>query len=155
MGKQAQQEVRQHRFIDSYIAAYIQVQSRVTGVNPTGLTVARGIGRCPQGSSELWPLLGGEEVRGPTSVAVPIDGTGTASVAPAMAPPVPSVQKPPGWVGKQFWDRHMAAPEEKVKKPAGLKMRPASLRQDRLGSNLAVCWGDAGCQAWRPRLCKL
>jgi hypothetical protein len=46
--KQAQQEVRQHWFIDSYIAAYIQVQYKVTGVHPTGLTVARGVGRCPQ-----------------------------------------------------------------------------------------------------------
>jgi hypothetical protein len=37
---------------------------------------------------------GGEEVRGPTSVAVPVDGTGTASVAPVMAPLVSvSVQK--------------------------------------------------------------
>ncbi len=48
--KQAQQEVQQHWFIDSYIAAYIQVQYRVTGVHPTGLTVARGVGRCPQWS---------------------------------------------------------------------------------------------------------
>ncbi len=48
--KQAQQEVGQHWLIDSYIAAYIQVQYRVTGVDPTGLTVARGVGRCPQGS---------------------------------------------------------------------------------------------------------
>jgi hypothetical protein len=46
--KEAQQEVRQHLFIDSYIAAYIQVQYRVIGVHPTGLTVARGVGRCPQ-----------------------------------------------------------------------------------------------------------
>ncbi len=49
--KQAQQEVRQHWFIDSYIAASIQVQYRVTGVHPTGLTVARGVGRCPQYST--------------------------------------------------------------------------------------------------------
>jgi hypothetical protein len=46
--KQAQQEVRQHWFIDSYIAAYIQVLYRVIGVHPTGRTVARGVGRCPQ-----------------------------------------------------------------------------------------------------------
>ncbi len=47
--KQEQQEVRQHWFIEYYwIAAYIQVQYRVTGVHPTGLTVARGVGRCPQ-----------------------------------------------------------------------------------------------------------
>jgi hypothetical protein len=31
---------------------------------------------------ELWPRLKGEEVRGLTSVAVPVDGTGTASVYP-------------------------------------------------------------------------
>jgi hypothetical protein len=39
---------RQHWFIDSYIAAYIQVQYRVIGVHPTGLTVARGVSRCRQ-----------------------------------------------------------------------------------------------------------
>jgi hypothetical protein len=41
--KEAQQEVRQHWFIDSYTAAYIQMQHRVGGVHPTGLTVARGV----------------------------------------------------------------------------------------------------------------
>ncbi len=35
---------------DSYIAANIQVQCRVIGVHPTGLTVTRGVGMCPQGS---------------------------------------------------------------------------------------------------------
>ncbi len=70
--------------------------------------------------------LGGEEVRGPTSVAVPVDGTGTVSVAPVMAPPVPGVQKPPRQVGKRFWDRLVAAPgKKKVKRPAGLRTRPA------------------------------
>ncbi len=49
-------------FIDSYIAAYIQVQYRVIGVHPTGLTIARGVGRCPQAPPELWPWPGGEEV---------------------------------------------------------------------------------------------
>jgi hypothetical protein len=43
----------------------------------------------------------------------------------------------------------VAAPEKKVKKPAGLKTRPAWLQQDRLGANPAVCRGDAGSQAWR------
>jgi hypothetical protein len=85
-------------------------------------------------------------------VAVPVDGMGTASVAPVMAPPVLGVQKPPRQLGKRFRDRLVAAPEGKVKKPAGLKTRPAWLRQDRLGANLAVCSGDAGCQAWRPSL---
>jgi hypothetical protein len=37
-------------------------------------------------------------------VAVPLDGTGSASVAPVMALPVPGVQKPPRQVGKQFWE---------------------------------------------------
>ncbi len=79
-------------------------------------------------------------------MAVPIDGTGTASMAPLMAPPVLGVQKPPRQVGKRFRDRLVAEPEGKVKKPAGLKTRPAWLRQDRLGVNPAVCRGDAGCQ---------
>jgi hypothetical protein len=110
---------------NSCIEAYLLVQYRVTGVHPTGLTVTKGVGRCPQGSPQLWPRPGGEEVRDPTSVAVPIDGTGTASVAPVMARPVPGMQKPPRQVGIRFQDRLVAAPEEKVKKPAGLKTRPA------------------------------
>ncbi len=98
-----------------------------------------GVYRAPP---KLWPRLEGEEVRGLTSLAVPVDGTGTASVAPVKAPPVPGVQKPPHRVGKRFWDRHVAAPERKVKKPAGLKMRPAWLWQDHLGANPAVCRGN-------------
>jgi hypothetical protein len=77
-------------------------------------------------------------------VAVPVDGTGTASVAPVMAPPAPGVQKPPRQVGKRFRDRLVVALEEKVKKPAGLKTRPAWSRQDRLGAKPAVCRGDTG-----------
>ncbi len=93
---------------------------------PTGLTVSRDVASSLQGSPELWPRLGGEEVRGPTSGAVPVDETGTASVEAVKAPPVPGVQKPPRWVGKWFWDRHVAAPKEKkVKRLAGLRMRPA------------------------------
>ncbi len=67
-------------FISSYIAACIQVLYRVARIRPTGLTITRGIGSSPQGSPELWPRLEGEEVRGPTSSAVPVDRTGTASV---------------------------------------------------------------------------
>jgi hypothetical protein len=103
-----------------------------------------GVHRAPL---SLWPRQEGEEVRGLTSLAVPVDGTGTASVAPVKAPLVPGVQKPPRRVGKRFRDRHVAAPEGKVEKPAGLKTRPAWLGQDRLGANPAVCRGNAGCQA--------
>jgi hypothetical protein len=46
--------------------------------------VYAGVHRAPP---ELWPRPGGEEVRGPTSAAVTVDGTGTGSVAPVMAPP--------------------------------------------------------------------
>ncbi len=60
-------------------------------------------------------------------MAVPVEGMGTASVAPVKAPPVPGMQKPPRWVEKRFRDRLLAAPEVKVKKPAGLKTRPAWL----------------------------
>jgi hypothetical protein len=107
----------------------------------TGLPPSSGLGR-EEKRSEVQPL------------AVPGDGMGTASVAPVMAPPVPDVQKPPHRVGKRFRDRLMAAPEGKVKKPAGLKMRPTWLLQDRLGTNPAVCRGDAGFQAWCPWPCK-
>ncbi len=80
-------------------------------------------------------------------MAVLVDGTGTASVAAVMAPPVPGMQKSPRRIGKQFRDRLVAASEKKVKKRAGLKTRPAWLQQDRLGANPAVCCGEAGCQA--------
>jgi hypothetical protein len=46
--KKVQQEVRQHWFISSYIAAYLQVLYRVARVPWTGLTVTRGIGSSPQ-----------------------------------------------------------------------------------------------------------
>jgi hypothetical protein len=71
---------------------------------------------------------------------VPIDGTGTTSVEAVKALPVPGMQKPPSWVGKQFRDHCVAAPQKrKVKIPAGLKTRPAWLRQDRL----ARAWRSA------------
>ncbi len=47
-------------------------------------------------------------------MAVPVDRTGTALVAPVMAAPVLGVQKPPRWVGKRFRDRLEAGPEGKV-----------------------------------------
>ena len=67
---------------------------------------------------ELWPRLGGEEVRGPSSEAVSAGVADTAADSAAdsaavetlMAPPVPGVQKPPRWVGKRFRDRFAAAP---------------------------------------------
>jgi hypothetical protein len=133
--KKAQQEVRQHWFISDYIAAYIQVLYRVTRVCRTGLTVSRGIGSSPRGSPKLWPRLEGEEVRGPTSLAVPIEGTGIAYVEAVKAPPVLGVQKPPRRVGKRFWDRLVAAPGKKMKKPVGLKTRSAWLRGGRLGAD--------------------
>jgi hypothetical protein len=87
---------------------------------------------------------------------VTVDETGTASVKAVKALPVPGVQKPPRQVGKRFRDCRVAAPEKKkVKRPAGLRKRPAWLRQDHLGASPAVCRGDAGCQAWCPQPCKL
>ncbi len=84
-----------------------------------------------------------------------VDETGTASVEAVKASPVPGVQKPPRRVGKRFRDRQVAAPEKKkVNRPAGLRTRPAWLRQDHLGASPVVCRGDTGCQAWRPRPCK-
>jgi hypothetical protein len=56
----------------------------------------------------------GEEVRGPTSWPVPIDGMGIASVEAVKAPPVPGVQKPPRRVGKRFQDRLVVVLEKKV-----------------------------------------
>jgi hypothetical protein len=101
----------------------------VVEYSPTGLTVSRGVASSPQDSPELWPRLGGEEVIGPTSWAVSVDGTDTASVEAVKAPPVPGVQKPTRRVGKQFRDRRVAVPMKmKEKRPAGLKTRPAWLR---------------------------
>ncbi len=79
-------------------------------------------------------------------MAVPVGGTRTSSVAPVMALLVPGLQKPPRQVGKQFRNRLVAAPgKEKVKRPGGLRTRPAWLRQDRLGASPADCRCDAGC----------
>jgi hypothetical protein len=71
---------------------------------------------------ELWPQLGGEEVRGPTSAAVSAGVADTTAVSLGAADsvaastgaadsaaveavtslPVPGVQKPPRWAGKRF-----------------------------------------------------
>jgi hypothetical protein len=84
-------------------------------------------------------------------VAMPVDGTGTASVAPVVAPQVPGVQKPPLRVGKQFWDCLVVTPEKKkVKRPGGLRTRPAWSQQDRLGASPAVCHGDVGSRRGIP-----
>jgi hypothetical protein len=78
-----------------------------------------GLHRAPP---ELWPQLGGEEVRDPSSeavsagiadtaavtagaadsVAVSAGVADSATVETVMASPVPGVQKPLRWVGKQF-----------------------------------------------------
>ncbi len=78
-----------------------------------------GLHRAPP---KLWPRLGGEEVRGPSAEAVSAGVAETtadsaavsATVETLMAPPVPGVQKPPHWVGKQFRDRFTATPFLKV-----------------------------------------
>ncbi len=68
-----------------------------------------------------------------------VDGTGAASKEAMKALPVPGMQKPPRWVGKRFRNRHVVAPiKRKVKKPAGLKSRPAWLQLD----GLKVADGD-------------
>jgi hypothetical protein len=69
---------------------------------------------------ELWPRLGREEVRGPSSeaetagaadsAAVSAGAADSAAVETLVALPVPGVQKPPPWVGKRFRDRFAAAP---------------------------------------------
>jgi hypothetical protein len=74
-------------------------------------------------SPELWPRLGGEEVRGPSSEVVYADVADTAADSTAVsagvadsaavetlvAPQVPGEQKPLRWVGKRFRDRFVAA----------------------------------------------
>jgi hypothetical protein len=77
---------------------------------------------------ELWPQLGGEEVRGPSSEEVSAGVTDTAADSAAVstgtadsgavetlvAPPVQGVQKPPRLVGKRFRDRFVAVSLLKV-----------------------------------------
>ncbi len=80
---------------------------------------------------------------------VPVDGMGTLSVGAVKAQPVLGIQKALHQVGKWFRDRFVAVPEKrKVKKPVGLKTRPAWLWQDYLGTSMA------GCQAWHPLPCR-
>jgi hypothetical protein len=76
-----------------------------------------GLHRAPP---ELWPWLGGEEVRGPSSEAVSAGVADTAAVSAVaadsaavetlMAPPVLGVQKPLCWIGKRFRDHFAALP---------------------------------------------
>jgi hypothetical protein len=84
-----------------------------------------GLHRAPP---ELWPQLGREEVRGPSSGVVYAGIADTAgdsaevsagaadsgAVETLMAPPVPGMQKPLRWVGKRFQDRFTAEPLFKV-----------------------------------------
>jgi hypothetical protein len=91
----------------------IQVLYTGSGVHPTGQTVTRDVASSPQGSPELWPRPGGEEVKGPTSGAVPVDETGTSSVEAVKAPPVLGVQKPPRRVAKRFRERLVVVPEKR------------------------------------------
>jgi hypothetical protein len=51
-------------------------------------------------------------------------------------------------------DRLVAAPEKKVKKPAGLQTRPAWWRWDCLGACPAVGCGVTDCQVWRMLPCR-
>jgi hypothetical protein len=80
--------------------------------------------------SKLWPQLGGEEVRVPSSKLVSAGIADTMAVSPGTVDsavvsegmadsaavealtvtPAPGVQKSPRWVGKRFWDRFAAAP---------------------------------------------
>ncbi len=55
--KEEQQEVWQHWFIDSYIAAYLQVLYRVIGVHPTSLIVDQGCRQVSTTSSfHFWQI---------------------------------------------------------------------------------------------------
>jgi hypothetical protein len=67
---------------------------------------------------------------------------GTTSVETVKAPPVPGMQKPPCRVGKRFWDRLVAAPEKRVKKPAGLKTRRTTRLGVRSRAGLEAADGD-------------
>jgi hypothetical protein len=73
--------------------------------------------------------IGGEEVRGLTSWVESAVVADTASVEAMRVLPVQGVQTPPPHHRrvreKRFLDRLLAVLELKVKKPAGLKTRPA------------------------------
>ncbi len=128
---------------------------------------------------KLWPQLGKEEVRGPSSEAVSTgvadtpavsaglaDSTAasagaadSASVEVLTASPVPGVQKPPHWGGKWFRDRFDEGPLRAWRTKA-VQKTPAWPRRSRLGvcprqSRLGVCpavgCGGVGCQARHPR----
>jgi hypothetical protein len=107
----------------------VHVLSSVAGVHLTGLTADQG---CRQVSTGLPPssVLGWKEKRS----EVGYRGCGTCEGAAG-----PGYAKTSSLGRKRFRERLVAAPEVKVKKPAGLKTRPAWLRQDCLGANPAVC----------------
>ncbi len=112
----------------AFIAGTIQYTIHVHKQEPWHCCTAvqqreTGLHRAPP---ELWPQLGTEEVRGPSSEAVSAGVADTAADSAAVsaavsagaadsavvemlvAPPVPGVQKPPRWVGERFRDRFAA-----------------------------------------------
>jgi hypothetical protein len=56
--KQAQQEVRQHWFINGQQLVYLQALYRLTTVRRTGLTVSRVVDSSPQGSPQTLASAG-------------------------------------------------------------------------------------------------
>ncbi len=75
---------------------------------------------------------------------VPIDGMGTASVAPVMALPIPGMQKPPRLVGK--WLRDLGGGAGGEGEETSGSENNAWLRQNHLGVNPhAVRHGFRGC----------
>jgi hypothetical protein len=90
---------------------------------------------------------------------VSAEAVGTAFVEAAKELPAQGVQELPCRLGdKQFRGGLLAAPAAMVKKPAGLRTRPAWKQLDLLGGRWplrlgpAVCSGVRGCQVWRPCL---
>ncbi len=155
----AQQEVRQHQFIQWYIAAFIQGLYKGYTVHQTGLTVSQGCSQVSTGlppSPELWCQPAWGEVRGQISEAVTADGAGTDAVETGMAPPVQDMQKTGRRPEKQFLDHCWAAPEEeKAEKPVGLQSIPPLWRgiawtlawRSAVASQAARCGFRAGLEA--------
>jgi hypothetical protein len=129
-----------------------------------GLATNQGRRKPPQGSPpEQWPrkwrgqgqrsiLVGGFHSR----CGYRLCGGCEGAAGPGRAKTSPRVGE------KRFPGGFSAAPAAMVKKPAGLKTRPAWKQLDRLGGQRpawpsrlgpAVCRSVWGCQAWRPRPC--
>jgi hypothetical protein len=119
------------------------MQYRVGGVHPTGLTVARGVHRCPQGSPQALASAGRR--RGQRSnlcnSALWRDGYCVCGICDGAAGPVRAKTSSPG--RKMFPGPSRGGARGESEETSGSENKTRLVAAGPLGANLAVCRGDA------------